>query len=112
MAKLKLRIPADLVVDLDLGDPVVRVPHWRTWPKENPPKGEERLFPADRNRIVDVGRELGAMLREGAAKIEPSRPNLRRGHWHGFWTGPRKENRDQQKFFIKWLPPVFVQGRN
>lgn len=44
MAKLKLRIPADLVVDLDLGDPVVRVPHWRTWPKENPPEGEDLLL--------------------------------------------------------------------
>lgn len=39
MAKLKLRIPADLVVDLDLGDPVVRVPHWRTWPNEIPKTG-------------------------------------------------------------------------
>ena len=39
MAKLKLRIPADLVVDLDLGDPVVRVPHWRTWPDVVPNTG-------------------------------------------------------------------------
>lgn len=44
MAKLKLRIPADLVVDLDLGDPVVRVPHWRTWPKEVPPEEVDLLL--------------------------------------------------------------------
>lgn len=95
-------------------------PDWEpSFPRPKVTKGEERLFPADRNRVVDVGRELGAMLREGAAKSDPGaptgrsvRPHLRRGHWHGFWTGKRKENRDQQKFFLKWLPPIFVHGRN
>lgn len=29
-----------------------------------------------------------------------------------FWTGPRKENRDQHKFVLKWLPPLFVHGRS
>lgn len=94
-------------------------PDWEPgFPRPKVTKGEERLFPADRNRLVDVGRELGAMLREGTAHNEPSaptgrtvRPHLRRGHWHGFWTGPRKENRDQQKFALKWLPPVFVHGK-
>ena len=95
-------------------------PDWEpAFPRPKVTKGQERLFPADRNRIVDVGRELGAMLREGAAKSEPSaptgrtvRPHLRRGHWHGFWKGKRKENRDHQKFFLKWLPPIFVHGKN
>lgn len=95
-------------------------PDWEpAFPRAKVTKGEERLFPADRNRVVDVGRELGAMLREGATKSEPSaptgrtvRPHMRRGHWHGFWTGPRKENRDQQKFVLKWLPPLFVHGKN
>lgn len=94
-------------------------PDWEpSLPRPKMTKGQERLFPADRNRIVDVGRELGAMLREGAVHGKPGaptgrsvRPHLRRGHWHGFWTGPRKENRDQQKFVLKWLPPVFVHGR-
>ena len=94
-------------------------PDWEPgYPRPKMTKGQERLFPADRNRIVDVGRELGAMLRDDAAKSEPCaptgrtvRPHLRRGHWHGFWTGPRKENRDQQKFVLKWLPPLFVHGR-
>lgn len=95
-------------------------PDWEpSFPRPKVTKGEERLFPADRNRVVDVGRELGAMLREGAAQSEPSaptgrsvRPHMRRGHWHGFWTGPRKDNRDQQKFVLKWLPPLFVHGRS
>lgn len=95
-------------------------PDWEpAFPRAKVTKGEERLFPADRNRVVDVGCELGAMLREGATKSEPSaptgrtvRPHMRRGHWHGFWTGPRKENRDQQKFVLKWLPPLFVHGKN
>ena len=94
-------------------------PDWEPgFPRPKMTKGQERLFPADRNRIVDVGQELGAMLREGAAHGEPGaptgrtvRPHLRRGHWHGFWTGPRKENRDLQKFVLKWLPPIYVHGR-
>ena len=94
-------------------------PDWKPGhPEPKITKGRERLFPADRNRIVDVGHELGAMLREASAQREPGaptgrtvRPHLRRGHWHGFWTGPRKENRDQQKFVLKWLPPTFVHGR-
>lgn len=95
-------------------------PDWEpSFPRPKVSKGVERLFPADRNRTVEVGRELGAMLREGAVRSESSaptgrsvRPHMRRGHWHGFWTGPRKENRDQQKFVLKWLPPLFVHGRN
>ena len=95
------------------------VPDWEpSFPRPKITKGVERLFPADRNRIVDVGRELGAMLREGATHGEPGaptgrtvRPHLRRGHWHGYWTGPRKENRDLQKFVLKWLPPIYVHGR-
>lgn len=94
-------------------------PDWEPgFPRPKITKGKEQLFPADRNRIVEVGRELGAQLREGAVHSEPGaptgrtvRPHLRRGHWHGFWTGPRKENRDQQKFVLKWLPPLFVHGR-
>lgn len=95
-------------------------PDWEpAFPRPKVTKGQERLFPADRNRLVDVGRELGAMLREGGVKSEPGastgrtvRPHMRRGHWHGFWTGPRKEHRDQQRFILKWLPPLFVHGRN
>lgn len=94
-------------------------PDWEpAFPRPKVTKGQERLFPADRNRIVDVGHELGAMLREGAAKNEPSaptgrsvRPHLRRGHWHGFWTGPRKVDTDKQNFILKWIPPIFVNGR-
>lgn len=94
-------------------------PDWKPcFPRPKYTKGRERLFPADRNRIVDVGLDLGAEIRESAARIAPSaptgrtvRPHLRRGHWHGFWTGPRKENRDQQRFVLKWLPPTYVHGR-
>lgn len=44
MANLHFRVPVTLDVRLDVDDPVVRVPHWRTWPKENPPKGEDLLL--------------------------------------------------------------------
>ena len=96
------------------------VPDWSpSFPRPKILKGRERLFPADRLRTVDVGLEIGSMLREAKRINPPSMPtgrtvrsHLRRGHWHGYWTGPRKENINQQKFIFKWLPPIIVHGRD
>ena len=95
------------------------VPDWEpSFPRPKILKGRERLFPADRNRTVNVGKEIGAILRKEITNAEPHlatgrtvRSHMRRGHWHGFWTGPRKENRDRQKFVLKWLPPIVVRGQ-
>lgn len=96
------------------------VPDWApSFPRPKILKGRERLFPADRLRMVEVGSEIGSMLREAKRSNPPSMPtgrtvrsHLRRGHWHGYWTGPRKENINQQKFIFKWLPPIVVHGRD
>lgn len=74
-----------------------------------------RFFPAEREHIWNVGRAVGEQLRkhnknEGVVH-EPTgrtvRTHLRRGHWHGFWTGPRKTP-GEQKFKLHWLPPIIV----
>lgn len=39
MANLHFRVPVTLDVSIDADAPVVRVPHWRTWPNEIPKTG-------------------------------------------------------------------------
>lgn len=74
-----------------------------------------RLFPPDKPRVWSVGIRLGAQLRAAQDSQEPGeptgrtvRPHLRRGHWHGFWLGPRNGER---RFEYRWISPLMV-GNN
>jgi len=80
--------------------------------------GREKLFPVETPRVWDVGERIGAAIRRGrtkaavseeAAPVEgrgsPKRPHVRRAHWHGYWTGPRK---GKQSFELRWIPPIPV----
>lgn len=79
---------------------------------------QKRIYPPVKSRVWEVGYRLGAAIRR-AESVEKSenqgsraerqsvRPHIRRAHWHGFWTGSRKENK--QKFVLKWLPPIPVK---
>lgn len=73
-----------------------------------------KLFPAQKPTIWEVGRNIGQALRDAAAQ-KPEyaggthaspRAHIRRGHWHGYWTGPRKG--DNRVFVLKWLHPMLV----
>lgn len=71
-----------------------------------------RLFAPPKPRVWSVGTNLGEQLREAAALQELGEPtgrtvkaHLRRGHWHGFWLGPRAGER---KFVYRWLSPLVV----
>lgn len=44
---------------------------------------------------------------EEGSRRAPVRPHIRRGHYHHYWTGPRKEP-GERKLIVKWLPPTFV----
>jgi len=70
-----------------------------------------RLFPPDKPRVWSVGTNTGSQLRQAGAG-DPSgrtvKAHLRRGHWHGFWTGPRQGER---KFIYRWISPLVVGGR-
>lgn len=74
-----------------------------------------RLFPAEKERIWTVGQVLGEKLRQHRqddgtiheATGRTVRTHLRRGHWHGVWTGPRKGT-GEQKFKLNWWAPIIV----
>lgn len=71
------------------------------------PAKTPKLVPAAKAKYINVGRQISKSLQSlyvvvpGAKK----RPHMRRGHWHGFWRGPRDGKRE---FFYKWLPPQIV----
>ena len=82
-------------------------------PKPKKVKGGMALFPPQQLTVWEVGRSLGQALRDAAAQ-KPEYAggthashgaHVRRGHWHGFWTGPRKGDRT---FVLKWLHPMLV----
>lgn len=68
-----------------------------------------RLFPPPQPRIRLLGEAIGAKIR--AAHTNPGlerkgpAPHIRTAHWHGFWHGPHKGER---QFKLHWLPPIAV----
>ena len=92
------------------------------WVPHNPsPKtirGAFRLMPAKKPRHYVLGRKTGDELRKArqhAAEVghdgRTVSPHIRRAHWHGFWTGPRKGKQAvNQHFVLRWLPPIVVLG--
>lgn len=82
-------------------------------PKPKKVKGGMTLFPPQQLTVWEVGRSLGQALRNAAAQKQEyaggthasPRAHVRRGHWHGYWTGPRKGDRT---FVLKWLHPMLV----
>jgi hypothetical protein len=71
--------------------------------------GEPYLPPARRPEVWETGFRLGAALRsarEAEARGGTVRGHVRRGHWHGFWTGPLDGER---RLDVRWLPPIPVK---
>ena len=82
-------------------------------PEPKKVKGGMKLFPAQKPTIWEVGRNIGQALRnaarqpveyQGGTHASP-KAHIRRGHWHGYWTGPRTGKRE---FTLKWLHPILV----
>ncbi|MDN3368279.1 MULTISPECIES: AcrVA2 family anti-CRISPR protein [Ralstonia solanacearum species complex] len=84
-----------------------------------------RWFAPDKVTQWDVGVRIGAALRRGyhAAEIAHAqgeasgartRPHIRRAHWHGFRSGPKKREDGSEiqtadrSFDLRWLPPIPV----
>lgn len=111
-----------LVLYLCTEEPEIENRSTPDWLPRNPqPKkvrGEFRMMPAKKPHHYMIGARTGAMLRKArreAFEHEPTgrtvTPHIRKAHWHGFWTGPRKGPQAvNQKFVLKWLPPIFVQS--
>lgn len=87
------------------------------FPQPKEVKGGVRYFPAEKTRIYDVGLSLGQKLRQALERM-PSAPtgqhvrsHLRRGHWQGYWHGPRNSSvPDARKCIPHWIHPLFVRG--
>ena len=82
-------------------------------------KGRNKWIPRQKPEVWNVGVRLGASIRhyrqgqstaqdeDGSITGRTVRPHIRRAHWHGYWTGPKKES-SRQKFIYKWIPPIPV----
>jgi hypothetical protein len=73
-----------------------------------------KLFPRVKPRLWSVGSQIGKRLRAVDESPEPSvstgrknKAHVRRGHWHGVWTGSRSGT---QKFKYNWIPPLVAGG--
>jgi hypothetical protein len=81
-----------------------------------------RLFAADGPRTWDVGVRMGRALRAAYQSSQTHteggntspRGHVRRAHWHGFRSGPRKDEQgadiptDKRAFELRWMPPIAV----
>lgn len=93
-------------------------PEWHpAFPRPKTIKGELRYFPATKQHVFEVVESLGQELRQQREQL-PSAPtgrhvrsHFRRGHWQGYWYGPRKNAKPgERKCVPKWIPPLFVHG--
>ena len=95
------------------GEPIsgnqLRMPKYRTNKKTGV------FVPPSQPIIYNIGKRLGGEVRQFNAKTGASdsrisackRPHIRRGHWHGVWSG-----KDQNKQFnIYWQPAIFVNAK-
>lgn len=69
------------------------------------------IFTPEKPKVFPVGGVIGPMLRnaiDSEVTGRTVRTHLRRGHWHGFWKGPRSGVRN---FIYHWIAPLVVVGR-
>ena len=115
-----LQVPLSLVHDLCSDEPEVdderRPGTSPCCPEPRKCRHGWKLMPADGAKVWSVGKTLGETLRKTEATEEEGAPagahkspraHLRRGHWHGYWTGPRAGER---RFSYKWLMPIIVNA--
>lgn len=82
-------------------------------PKPVKTKKGWRLFPVEKPRIWTMGGKIGEQLRQVSPKGYSEltgrtvKAHFRKGHWHGYWTGPVT---GQRKFIYKWVMPMAVGG--
>lgn len=87
-------------------------------PARTKTKAGVRTFAPGSPTEWNVGYRMGAALRaarawkggEGEPAGERRGPvgHIRRAHFHGYWVGPKAE----QRFVLKWLPPIPVNLDN
>lgn len=69
------------------------------------------IFTPDKPKVFPVGGRVGPILRnviDSEVTGRSVKSHLRRGHWHGFWKGPRSGMRN---FIYHWIAPLVVVGK-
>ena len=94
------------------GEPIsgeqLRMPKYRTNKKTGV------FIPPSQPIIYNIGKRLGGEVRQFNEKVGTSdsrisarkRPHIRRGHWHGVWSGTGQN----KHFNIYWQPAIFVNA--
>lgn len=83
----------------------------RVW--ETPRKshgGGFRIKPRLATVYATIGEDLLRKVNEAnrlARELGTRLAHFRRGHWHGYWTGPRSSEQD---YILHWLAPIVVSG--
>ena len=83
-------------------------------PKYRVNKKTGAFIPPSQPTIYNIGKRLGGEIRTYNEKIGASdsrissrkRPHIRRGHWHGVWSGTGQN----KEFKIYWQPAIFVNA--
>lgn len=95
-----------------VGEPIykdtLRLPKYRVNKKTG------AFIPPDRPTFYELGRRLGGEIRQFNEQIGSvderisarKRPHIRRGHWHGVWSGTGQN----KQFRIYWQPAIFVNA--
>ncbi len=80
-----------------------------------------RIPVAEQHKQWEIGVRIGATIRMARQQQDSGyetysetgrtvRPHIRKAHWHGYWSGSRAEDKkEERKFSVKWIPPVFVK---
>ena len=73
------------------------------------------FVPPNQPKVYNIGQRLGGEIRQYKQQIADhertktgasKRPHIRRGHWHGYWTGTGQD----KQFTPKWLSATFVNA--
>lgn len=71
----------------------------------------------DKFQYLKVGARVGKAIRESKNNDSESlyrvRPHLRKGHWHKYWIGSRKEElAHERQITLKWIPPIMINAKS
>lgn len=83
-------------------------------PKNHSPRRDNqspyKLNPRPATIEYVVMEEAATIIRNatGHKSFNGRKAHIRKGHFHGYWTGPR--NSDKRIYILKWVMPTFVRG--
>lgn len=83
-------------------------------PKAHSPRRDNnspyKLNPRPATVEYTVMEEVATTIRNASGKrtFNGRKAHIRKGHFHGYWTGPRGS--DKRIYILKWVMPTFVRG--